>query len=128
MKLKNLSWPWRNLLQLLALEVIQSFPLLNQRKSTTRTTKFSTLTVDLCGPCPICNNFYDNHEFVVASCDHVYHLWCIAVHVQLSNTYAKVSCGRPLNQNWCINMGYKPNLNVGDQHELYEHTDGLTCI
>jgi hypothetical protein len=25
-------------------------------------------------------------------------------------------------------MGYKPNLNVGDQHELHKHTNGSACI
>jgi hypothetical protein len=86
---------------------------------TTRTTKFSILIIDLHDPCPICNNFYDNHKFVVASCDCVCHPWCIIVHVELFNTCAKVSCGKPLNQKWCTNMGYKSNLNVGDQHELH---------
>jgi hypothetical protein len=65
---------------------------------------------------------------VVASCDCVYHPWCIAIHVQLFATCVEVSCGRPLDKKWCINMGYKPNLNVGDQHELHKHMDGLTNI
>jgi hypothetical protein len=66
--------------------------------STTRTTNFSTLIVDL-DPCPICKTFYANHEFVVASCDYLYHLWCIAIHVHLSVNCIKESCGNHLISN-----------------------------
>ncbi len=62
---------------------------------TTRTLEFSTLIVSF-DPCPICNNYYANHEFVVVPYDYVYHPWCIAVHVQLFDTCAKLSCGKHL--------------------------------
>jgi hypothetical protein len=66
-----------------------------RRHPTTRTLKFTTLIVSL-DPCPICNGYYANHEFVVVPCDYVYHPWCIAIHVQLFDTCAKLSCGKHL--------------------------------
>ncbi len=65
------------------------------RHPTTRTLEFITLIVSF-DPCPICNNYYANHECVVVPYDYVYHPWCIAVHVQLFDTYAKLSCGKHL--------------------------------
>lgn len=47
---------------------------------TTRITTFFTLIIDL-ATCRICNTFYVKHKFVVASCDYLYYLWCIAIHV-----------------------------------------------
>ncbi len=88
------------------------------RHPTTRTLEFITLIVSF-DPCPICNNYYANHECVVVPYDYVYHPWCIAVHVQLFDTYAKLSCGKHLDHQWCINMGYKL-LGAKDQHRLDE--------
>ncbi len=65
------------------------------RHPTTRTLEFITLIVSF-DPCPICNNYYANHEFVMVPYDYVYHPWCIVVHVQLFDTYAKLSCGKHL--------------------------------
>jgi hypothetical protein len=50
------------------------------RHPTTRTLEFTTLIVCL-DPCPISKGYCANHEFVVVSCDCVYHPWCITVHV-----------------------------------------------
>jgi tRNA(Arg) A34 adenosine deaminase TadA len=50
------------------------------RHPTTRTLQFTTLIVSL-DPCPICKGYYVNHEFVVVSCNCVYHPWCITIHV-----------------------------------------------
>ncbi len=51
---------------------------------------------------------------MVASCDCLCHLWCIVIHVHLSTSCTKESCGKPFNQQWCIDMGYKL-MNVEDK-------------
>jgi hypothetical protein len=91
----------------------------------TKITKVTTLTISL-DPCLICDSYYANHEFVVASYNCLYHPWCITVHVQLFDTYAKVSCGKPFDHQWCIQMGYK--LKSEKDHQLDEHMTMLESI
>jgi hypothetical protein len=48
-------------------------------------------------------------SIVVASCQCLYHAWCIGFHMLISTRCKRKTCGKAFDEEWQKNMGFKMN-------------------